>query len=187
VAPLYVLCLPLYAAVFMTMAQVPFLLREDGVSNPADQAWVLAMSSLWNAVGAAAYGRLRQRWGGPLTFAVALGLLACGHLTLGLSHVALLTALGCSLSGAGSGLVVPHVPNLLIERVDGPARGRALGLMYTALYLGSFANPLLVAPLAAWLGRHGALLVSAGLLAGGVAWVLASATGPAQVPRQVRR
>jgi MFS family permease len=184
VAPLYALCLPLYAAVFMTMAQVPFLLREDGVANPADQAWVLSMSSLWNAVGAAAYGGLRQRWGGPVTFAVALALLACGHLTLGLSHGALFTALGCSLSGAGAGLVVPHVPNLLIERVDGAARGRALGLMYTALYLGSFANPLLVAPLAAWLGRHGALLVSAALLAGGAALVLARR---AQAPRQALR
>lgn len=172
VLPLYALCLPLYAAVFMTMAQVPFLLREDGVSDPEHQAWVLSMSSLWNALGAAAYGPLRQRLGGPVTFALALGLMALGHFALGLSHGPLLAALGCSLSGAGSGLAVPHVPNLLIERVDGDARGRALGLMYTALYLGSFSNPLVVAPVAAALGRHGALLVSAALLAGSAALVL---------------
>jgi hypothetical protein len=37
--------------------------------------------------------------------------------------------------------------------------------MYSALFLGSFCNPLFVAPLAAWFGRHGAVSTSAALLA----------------------
>ena len=107
---------------------------------------------------------MRDRLGGG-TFALSLGLMAVGQGVLGASHQALLMGIGCAVAGLGAGLAVPHVPSLVMSRVDGPARGRALGLMYSALFLGSFCNPLFVAPLAAAFGRHGALSVSAGLLA----------------------
>jgi MFS family permease len=180
-APVYLMCVPLYAAVFMTTAQVPFLLHDDGVSDPVVQSWVLAMAALLNAVGASQYGRIRSRIGAGCTFALSLGLMAVGQAVLGLSHIPLLSGLGCAVAGIGAGLAVPHVPNMVLERVQGHARGRALGLMYTALYLGSFCNPVFVAPLAAWLGRHGALLVSAGLLCFGSALVLGRhrSAGPA--------
>ena len=172
--PLYLLCVPLYAAIFMTTTQVPFMLRADGVTSPSVQSWVLAMASMWNAIGAALYGRVRERIGGQRTFAASLALMAVGQVVLGLSHHALPMALGCTLAGAGAGLAVPHVPGMVLERVQGAARGRALGLMYSSLFFGSFCNPLLVAPVAAVFGRHGALLVSAALLAFGAlaAWLV---------------
>jgi MFS family permease len=154
----------LYVAVFMTTTQVPFLLRDDGVGDPAVQSWVLAMSALWNAIGAGCYGRLRTVVGAQRTLAFALAFMAGGHVALGLSHHAIESAVGCAITGIGTGLVVPHVPNAVLARVDGAARGRALGLMVTALYFGSFCSPLLVAPVASGLGRHAAFLVSGALL-----------------------
>jgi MFS family permease len=173
--PVYLLCVPLYASIFMTTTQVPFLLRQDGVHSPAVQSWVLAMSSMWNAIGAALYGRVRDRIGGSRTFAASLALMAMGQAVLGLSHHPFLTALGCAIAGTGAGLAVPHVPGMVLTRVRGQARGRALGLMYSCLFLGSFSNPLFVAPLAALFGRHGALLVSAALLFAGSAWAVVAA------------
>jgi MFS family permease len=170
--PLYLLCMPLYAAIFMTTTQVPFLLQADGVTSPSTQSWVLAMASMWNAIGAALYGRVCGRLGGPRTFATSLAVMAAGQTVLGLSHHAVPMAIGCALAGTGAGLAVPHIPGMVLARVQGAARGRALGLMYSSLFFGSFCNPLLVAPLAAAFGRHGALLVSALLLAMGAvaAW-----------------
>lgn len=162
--PLYLMCVPLYAAIFMTSTQVPFLLQADRITSPTVQAEVLAMAALFNAIGAAVYGRVRERLGG-WTFVLSLSLMAIGQGVLGLSHQALATGLGCAVAGLGAGLAVPHVPTLVMSRVDGPARGRALALMYSALFLGSFCNPLFVAPLAAWFGRHGAVSTSAALLA----------------------
>jgi MFS family permease len=163
--PLYLLCVPLYASIFMTTTQVPFLLRFDGVTSPSMQSWVLAMASMWNAIGSALYGRVRDRIGGERAFATSLALMAVGQAVLGLSHHPLPMALGCVLAGMGAGLAVPHVPGMILARVQGAARGRALGLMYSSLFFGSFCNPLLVAPLAALFGRHGALLATATLLA----------------------
>ena len=168
--PVYVLCIPLYASIFMTTTQVPFLLRADGVTSPSVQSWVLAMASMWNAIGAALYGRVSERIGAQRTFALSLALMAAGQAVLGVSHHPLLSAIGCVVAGSGAGLAVPHVPNMVLARVQEDARGRALGLMYSALFLGSFCNPLFVAPVAGLVGRHGALGVSA------IAIALCSAT-----------
>ncbi len=177
--PLYLLCIPLYASIFMTTTQVPFLLRADGVTSPSVQSWVLAMASMWNAIGAAFYGRIRERIGGQRAFGTSLALMAVGQAMLGLSHHPLPAAVGCALAGTGAGLAVPHVPAMLLERVQGAARGRALGLMYSSLFFGSFCNPLFVAPVAAMFGRHGALLASATLMAIGALAALLLARKPA--------
>jgi 3-oxosteroid 1-dehydrogenase len=42
--------------------------------------------------------------------------------------------------------------------------------MYTAIYLGDFANPLIMSPVRAWLGIHGAFLAVSAVLAAGAAW-----------------
>ncbi|HWI11038.1 MAG TPA: MFS transporter, partial [Burkholderiaceae bacterium] len=179
--PVYLLCVPLYAAVFMTTTQVPFLLHADGVTSPSVQSGVLAMAAMWNAIGAALYGRVRDRIGGQQTFTTSLALMAIGQAVLGLSHHPLPMALGCALAGSGAGLAVPHVPAMVLARVQGVARGRALGLMYSSLFFGSFCSPLFIAPVAAVLGRHGALLTSATLLAAGAlaALLLARKSGDA--------
>jgi MFS family permease len=172
--PVYALGVALYAAVFMTTTQVPFLLTSNGVVSASIQSWVLAMASMWNAVGAALYGRVRDRIGGRQTFALSLLLMAIGHAVLGLAHLPILTAVGCAIAGWGAGLAVPHMPAMVLETVDGAARGRALGVMYSALYLGGFCNPLLIAPVASLVGRHGSMIVSAGALAAGcglTAWL----------------
>ena len=172
--PVYALCVPLYAAVFMTTTQVPFLLRSDGVVSASVQSWVLAMASMWNAVGAALYGRVRERLGWDHTFALSLLLMAVGQVVLGLAHHPILTAVGCAIAGCGAGLAVPHMPAMVLERIDSEARGRGLGLMYSALYLGGFSNPLFIAPVAGLVGRHGSLIVSACVLAVGsgiAAWL----------------
>jgi sugar phosphate permease len=51
---------------------------------------------------------------------------------------------------------------MLITRAGPNARGRAAGLGYTARYLGDFANPVIVAPLAVAVGLHGAFVVLGG-------------------------
>jgi dipeptide/tripeptide permease len=58
---------------------------------------------------------------------------------------------------------------MVLGRVHEAGRSRALGVMYSFLFLGSFLNPLLVAPLMVAFGSHGALLATAAMLAAGAA------------------
>lgn len=165
--PLYLMCVPLYAAVFMTSIQAPFLLTENGIASASLQSLIISMASLMNAVGAWSYGSVYRRLGSRRTFSLSLGLMGCGQLALGLSEGAWQPGFACGLAGLGAGLLVPHLPHLILERADESNRSRAVGVMYSALFLGSFLNPVLVAPIAARYGVHGALILSSGLLACG--------------------
>ena len=155
--PLYLSFIPLYAAVFTSSTQTSFLLADSGVSRPTILALVLAMSALANTLGATGYGFLRIRLGGRRVFFLGVMALAIGHVVLGLSSGAWVAGLGCAIAGLGAGILTPHLVNLVLDRASESQRGRAVGVMYSALFFGSFLNPLLMAPLAAWFGRHTAV------------------------------
>lgn len=156
--PLYLSFIPLYAAVFTSSTQVSFLLADNGVSKPTILSLVLAMSALANTFGAAGYGVLRKRTGGRRVFFFGVMALALGHVVLGLSGGAWVAGLGCAIAGLGAGVLTPHLFNMVLDRASENQRGRAVGVLYSALFFGSFLNPLLMAPLAAWFGRHTAVL-----------------------------
>lgn len=165
--PLYLLCVPLYGAVFMTSTQGPFLLKENGISSASLQSLIISMASMMNAIGAWSYGRVQRRIGSRSAFCLSLALMAGGQLALGLSRNEWDAGFACGLAGLGAGLLVPHLPHLILERADESCRSRAVGIMYSALFLGSFLNPVVVAPIAARFSVHGALMLSGGLLACG--------------------
>jgi MFS family permease len=160
----YLCAVPLYAAVFVTSTQVVFILGANGVIHPSGQAPIVALASVFNAVGAWNYGRLRG-WVGPArTFQLSVLLLASGHLMLGASHAHVDAALGCALAGLGAGILIPHLMNRVLDEAPAPHRGRAIGLLYSAQYLGSFLNPIVFAPFTALLGIHATLALSGSVL-----------------------
>jgi MFS family permease len=153
-----------FVAVFMTNAQVSFLLVEAGISSPAQQAGIIGMASLANGLGGAAYGWLCAWCGTRRTYWLMLGTLALGLGTLSAAHGAAAFAAGCAITGFGGGLAVPHYLNLVLDRAAAAVRSRALGLAYSAVFLGDFLNPFIIAPLAAWFGLAGAFKAVAAVL-----------------------
>ena len=49
--------------------------------------------------------------------------------------------------GLGGGMTVPYFGSLIMDRTEPDIRGRALGLMYTMIFLGELANPMIITPL----------------------------------------
>lgn len=150
---------PLFICVFTSTTQVSFLLAERGVVQSSVVAMVVAMSALFNTLGAAGYGRLSLRFGSPRVYLLALMSLAAGHVVVGMAAPVLLAAVGCALTGLGAGLLLPYLVNRVLDQCAEAQRGRAVGLMYSCMFLGSFLNPLLLAPLAAYLGRGPAVVM----------------------------
>lgn len=161
---LYLLAVPLYAAVFVTSTQAVFVLAANGVTRPGQQAPIIALAALFNAVGAWHYGRVRGWLGLDWTLRLSLLLMASGHLLLAVSQTSVEVGFGCALAGLGAGLVVPHLMNRVLDRAPEATRGRAIGLLYSAQYLGSFLNPMLFAPFTALWGIHAAIAISGALL-----------------------
>lgn len=155
----------LFAAAFMTGAQTAFLLAEDGVRSPWLMSMIIGAASLGNAVGSAAFGHSMTRFGPRLCIVLSLGLMAAGLAVLGLGGTPVLAGVGCLLAGLGSGLMGPWVANKLLDSTPSELRSRVSGLLYAAIFIGDFLNPLLVLPMRRGVGLHGAFLVVASALA----------------------
>jgi sugar phosphate permease len=156
--PTLILVAVLFVGSFMPTLQVSFLLAANGVLKPSNQALVFDASAIMVAAGAASYSTLRHRMSdrGMLRLsAISLGL---GIVTMGLGHDAWPVVAGCMISGIGTGLLNPQVNNMLITRAGENARGRAVGLGYTARYAGDFMNPVIVGPLTVAVGIHYAVM-----------------------------
>jgi MFS family permease len=167
--PFYTLAMCLFIVAIAVVTQVSFVLAGDGFVQPSLQSWVIGANSLMSAFGSAVYGATQRRLGMRGTFGIIGTLMCAGLILIGWSHSPGIIAVGCGLSGAGSGLLTPHLLSVILQRAPAPARPSAVGLLYTAMFLGDAANPLVMAPLAAAFGLHGALAVIGGALALGSA------------------
>lgn len=163
--PVYATMVPVAVVVFMTGIQLSFLLAANGIDSPRLQSWIIGTASLGSMSGAVAYGFIQQRIGHGRCFALSLSLMAAGNLVLGTQTQPELAALGCLLNGLGGGMTLPYFGSLIIERIGEALRGRALGLMYTMVFAGEFANPLVVTPLHAQFGIRGAFVAIGALTA----------------------
>ncbi len=167
--PVYAAVVAVTVVVFMTGIQVSFLLAANGIAAPNEQAWIIACASIGATAGALTYGFARRAIGQARTFLLCLTSMGLGNLVLGSQHHALPLALGCALNGLGAGMTVPHFAGRLIENAPLSVRPRALGLMYTMIFVGEFVNPWIITPIHV---RYG---ISAAFLAIGIATLVAGA------------
>lgn len=157
-APLIVV-VALFVGSFMPTLQVSFLLKDLGVLKPSNQSLVIAAGSIMVSIGSALYGPLRLRFSDAWMLRLCSLSIGAGIVVSGFAHEALQVAAGCAISGLGTGLLNPQVNNMLLSRTAVEARGRAVGLGYTARYVGDFLNPVIVGPLAAIAGLSIAFVI----------------------------
>ena len=161
---IYAVVIPLYVAVLMTSIQLSFLLAADGVTSAFSRSWVIAMGSAGSTCSGGAFGYLLSRLGARRTWvALACGM-GFGFLVIGVATSTVSIAAGCLLSGVGAGLTTPYFTGVILSRSTVETRGRALGFMYTSVYLADFLNPVLIAPLRIAIGIHGAFMAVGGVL-----------------------
>jgi MFS family permease len=169
-----VLTMVLTIGLFMPGIQGPFLLVEEGVTDPATIGMILASYSITAAVVAACYGRIAAtlRMRGQISLA-CLGM-GVGCIGLALLHGGVPTlTLGCVIIGAGVGLIEPLTVTLALQHSPAPLHTRAVGLLLSAVFLGQFLNPIAVSPLRTGLGVHGTFVAVGAffLLLAGIATV----------------
>jgi MFS family permease len=164
-APIIASIVALSIVMMMNTTQLPFLLTENGLASPDARSHVMVVGSAATMAGSVLYAligpELSLRWNYSL-IALALG---AGVAAIGLSHGALLASVGCGLTGFGAGMLAPHFIRIVLGRAPAAARGRAVGLAFSAIYFGDFVNPFVVHPLAVAIGIHQAFM----LIGGGVA------------------
>jgi MFS family permease len=148
--------------------QLSFLMAADRLDDPVVQSWVVAAASIGSVLGSLVFMQIKPRVSERTSLMLVIGSMAAGLSLMPLTTSPVLLAIGAAFNGAGGGMASPHFTAILIERAPVAARGRAIGLLFTMQYVGSFANPFVVTPLVGLLGIHGAFFAVSALLVAGV-------------------
>ena len=168
--PIFLAVMLAYTAGYTIYLQLSFVLAGDHVTSPALQSRIFAVGTAVHFLGGLVYGRVLARLGRRWMLVLTLALMALSDLIVGAtSNLAWIVA-ACGLAGLGGGNMVIYINNLILDRAPPALRGKALGFMVMAMYVGDFLNPWVVTPLRGAIGNHNAFTVV------GILVLLAAAT-----------
>lgn len=151
-------------AFYVTPTRLPFHLEALGTTSPMVVGALMAALVCVSAPVSLMYGRIRQRLSAMTIFGLSFVLIGAGFLAHAHASDWHGVLMGSLIAGLGMGISMPNYTTWFMARVPASMRGRASGLLTTALFLGQFASPLVSAPLVAWLGLAGTFAAVGGAL-----------------------
>ncbi|GAA4836745.1 MFS transporter [Garicola koreensis] len=141
---MFALLLPLFAALMSVssiMVALPAI--EDGLgAGSSDLQWVLTGYTLAFGVGMVPAGRAGDLWGRRRIFLAGVIVFGLSSLAAALSPTPLMLNILRVVMGLGASMLVPQIIGMIQRLFTGSARGRAYGLMSTAIGLAVAVGPL---------------------------------------------
>src|SRR5207249_8346444 len=160
---IYAVALVGMGAFTVLIVNMPFYLTSQaGVSN-SQVGLALSLQALPAGFIALQYQRLRTRLSVQAIAAVIFLSLGSSLLFAALTSSYALVVAGLLIGGIGLGLLPPNLIAWVAIVAPPAARGRAVGGLNTALFLGQFLSPLVTQPLIEQLGTAGTFGVVGGL------------------------
>ena len=166
---------PIFAAGFGVMAifyivptQLPFVVIDHLGGSGKEAGFVIGTVTLFAAIGAFSYGRVRRRLGILEVFILIGFLQGIGLGVVGLADELYQAFAPMVFAGLGAGLAMANTQAWFLERAPADKRAKLAGFLTASLFLGQFCSPLFVHPFLAIFQLHEVFtLFGAGLLAAG--------------------
>jgi MFS family permease len=149
---------------YLLPVQLPFLLEETFGLPPRLTGLFIALPPLSYALASLASSRLAAGRRRASVVSLAFAVTGAGYLAVGTASSLVTVVPGLIVGGAGLGLIVPNLVGWVAQAASPAARGRLMGIMTSALFLGQFLSPLVWAPVVRALDRQAGLAVAAGTL-----------------------
>jgi MFS family permease len=151
-------------AFYLIPVQLPFFLENLVKATPSQSGMAIALCTLFSAFASLAYGKLKQRLEFVTFLPLIFGLMGLGYLLIGQSASWAQVLTGLAIAGMGLGILMPNMTVWLSTAVPDSARGRALGGLSTAMFLGQFLSPIVSQPFTKSLGLGGVYALTGGIL-----------------------
>ena len=151
-------------AYFLIPVQLPFYLKNLSNSSPAESGLAIAASTLAGAIASSRYGALKKRMDYSSVVIVGLLLTAIGLLIIGAGVNYQIVLIGLIVAGLGFGLMMPNFSVWLLTIIPPPLRGRAIGGLTTAMFLGQFLSPIFAQPVVNIIGLDNTYILTGILL-----------------------
>ncbi|MGP5701345.1 MFS transporter [Glutamicibacter arilaitensis] len=149
----------LLAAMFMSLVSVSIVnvvlpaIGSTLHATEADLQWVLAGYALTFGVVLVAAGRAGDLLGRGVMFIAGVAIFTAASILAGVAADPLVLNIARFIMGVGSGLLNPQVMGMIQQHFRGAARGRAYGLLGTAVGFSVAIGPVLGGLLINWLGE----------------------------------
>jgi MFS family permease len=160
----YGLSMLIQIAFYLIPVQLPFFLKNLVQAVPSQTGMAIAFCTLFAAIASVNYGKMNQRMGFVAFLPLVFGLMGIGYLLIGQSSNWTQVLTGLALCGMGVGLLMPNMSIWLMTTVPESIRGRALGGLSTAMFLGQFLSPIATQPFAKTLGLGKVYAIAGGIL-----------------------
>ncbi|MFC6646020.1 MFS transporter [Granulicella cerasi] len=131
------LCMAIF---FVAYTALPLALASRFGDSESRIGYLMALISIVAVLVAAMLPRINQSVALGRLIPFALLLFGVGHLTLASSHRTSTVIVGLALLGIGFAFAIPVVNHEMIERSSPAQRGRNLGLLSVAIFLGQFLS-----------------------------------------------
>jgi MFS family permease len=146
------------ALFYIIPAQLPFLLKEVHSATNSMIGYAISLSTLSGALVALGYGAVRKRLSFQWIYAVAFMLFAIGYSLIAKAMHFEMVLAGLVIAGAGTGLLMPNANLWMLSIAPEMNRGRMVGNLTMAVFLGQFVSPLLAHPMMAAAGIRSVFL-----------------------------
>ncbi|MFM2431688.1 MAG: hypothetical protein RLZZ511_2901 [Cyanobacteriota bacterium] len=142
-------------AFYLIPVQLPFFLEGLVKAAPTQSGMAIAFCTLFSAAASLTYGKFKQRMEFVAFLPIIFGLMGIGYLLIGQSSNWAQALVGLAIAGMGLGILMPNMTVWLSSIVADSGRGKALGLLSTAMFLGQFLSPIVTQPLTKSAGLGG--------------------------------
>lgn len=150
---------------YMMPVQIPYLVKEFPDVSNTQAGLAIAIGTVTGALVSLNYKRFRQRLHFAALFFLSFLFMGGGYVIIGLAPSYLLVLAGVLVAGLGAGFLMPNANVWLMGLAPPEKRGRLMGGLSMAIFLGQFASPLVTEPVEeAYQSLSATFLVAAGVL-----------------------
>ena len=132
---------------FLYPIQIPYLLRSfKGVSNTM-VGLAVSIATLAGSIISMNYAKIKRRFSFPFMYGITFFLMGIGYFLVSRAGNYWETITALLISGSSTGFLMPTGNLWLISITPVEIRGRLIGRLSTASFLGQFVSPILVQPI----------------------------------------
>jgi len=152
-----------------TIAILAPVILHDTHLNAEQYGFIISCFSVAYMIGNPVWGIVLDRWGLRRGMTTAVGIWTIASAAHALANSFWSFGIARAVLGAGEGATFPGGLRTVTQTLPPEKRGRGLAIAYSGGSLGAMVTPLIVTPIAAAFGWHGAFVFT-GLL--GAAWLV---------------
>jgi len=140
---------------YIIPVQIPFYMKEQTGASNTFIGIAIASSTVSSAIVSLNYKRIRARLSFSTIYFFSFFFLGLGFFVIFLANDYLFLLLGLLITGIGMGVLIPNSNVWIVTLSPESMRGRIVGGLTTAVFIGQFISPFLIQPVLAFTSTSG--------------------------------